>query len=45
MFDLDVSIRASELTCSNGEQVSRKLVGDATIEELIFAIKQKAENH
>jgi hypothetical protein len=42
-FDLDVSIRAQELTMSEGERVSRKLVSDCSIEELIFAIQQKAK--
>jgi hypothetical protein len=40
-FDLDVSIRASEIIVSNGEFISKKLVGDCSIEELIFAITQK----
>jgi len=45
MFDLDVSIRALDLTVSDGEKISRKLVGDATIEELIFAITEKAKSN
>jgi len=42
-FDIDVSIRAQEMTISEGERVSRKLVSDCSIEELIFAIQQKAK--
>lgn len=42
-FDLEVSIRGHELTMSEGERVSRKLVSDCSIEELIFAIQQKAK--
>jgi hypothetical protein len=42
-FDLEVSIRGHELTMSEGERVSRKLVSDCSIEELIFAIQKKAK--
>ena len=40
-FDLDVSIRASDIVVSEGEWISKKLVNDCSIEELIFAITQK----
>lgn len=40
-FDLDISIRAKSFNISEGERVSRKLVQDCSIEELIFAIQKK----
>ena len=42
-MDLDVRIRAQNIVISNGEQVSKKLVHDCSIEELIFAITVKAK--
>lgn len=43
-MDIDVSIHAEEIILSHGEKISKKLVEDCSIEELIFAITKKAES-